>query len=484
MIQRRREKRTLDALEDLVNHLGGVREERKAIITISDGWLLFRPNPNLQRRLNCQVPGKPEIYIDPATGKLTTKDNFSDPIPTTLYECERDRMRLAQLDHDERFRRLLDLANRANASFYTIDPRGLPVFDTPMGPGPLLAPSADSSQLRARTATLRTLAEATDGIAVVNNNDIDAGIRRIVDDLSSYYLLGYYSTNQKLDGRFRSIKVRVRRPAVEVRARRGYRAPTAEEVAAARRAPVDPVTPDATIATKAIDALSALRPDAQLRAYTAAVPRTPGPGKVMWVVGEIDSALARSPEWRTGGEAEANVVGPDGAAVTSAKVAVASGARSFLLRIPIDTEPLQGDYIVRLRVRSSNRGSLPIGEVMHVPLAETQGSRQALVFRRGPSTGTRFEPTADLRFRRTERIRVEVPLPEDGAKPGGRLLNKLGVAMELPVVVATRQDPSGPAWISGELALAPLAPGDYAIELGFADGSTQRKAIAPFRLVP
>ena len=63
----------------------------------------------------------------------------------------------------------------------------------------------------------------------MDNNNIELGVKRIVDDVSSYYLLGYYSTNAKLDGRFRSIKVRVKRSGVDVRARRGYKAPTEEE---------------------------------------------------------------------------------------------------------------------------------------------------------------------------------------------------------------------------------------------------------------
>ncbi len=53
MIQRRREKRVLDGLADLSRHLGGLRDERKAVIAISNGWLLFRPNPSLAR--HCAV---------------------------------------------------------------------------------------------------------------------------------------------------------------------------------------------------------------------------------------------------------------------------------------------------------------------------------------------------------------------------------------------------------------------------------------------
>ena len=57
------------------------------------------------------------------------------------------------------------------------------------------------------------LAENTDGIALVNSNDLDKQMRRLAADLTSYYLIGYSSTNAKLDGGFRTIRVRVSRPA-------------------------------------------------------------------------------------------------------------------------------------------------------------------------------------------------------------------------------------------------------------------------------
>src|SRR5262249_12570954 len=73
MILRRREKQTLDALEDLVRFLGGVREERKAIIAITDGWRLYEPNAALARPIDGQPPLGPTIGINPGTGTLTAR---------------------------------------------------------------------------------------------------------------------------------------------------------------------------------------------------------------------------------------------------------------------------------------------------------------------------------------------------------------------------------------------------------------------------
>src|SRR5262249_53474713 len=72
MIDRRHEKRALDALEDLVRYLRGAREERKAVLAISNGWLLFRPNQRMMRPLRCHgIPsGTPDAGYDPRTGRL------------------------------------------------------------------------------------------------------------------------------------------------------------------------------------------------------------------------------------------------------------------------------------------------------------------------------------------------------------------------------------------------------------------------------
>ena len=200
MKERRREKLTLDALEDLIEHLGGLREGRKAVLTVTEGWRLFAPNYKL--------PGM----------------NSGANSGGALVECEADRMALASLDHTQRLRDLTDLANRDNLTFYPVYARGLVPFDAPIaGSDPPPSIRQDGINLRERQDGLKFLADYTDGTWVVNTNNIDGALQRIVADLSSYYLLGYYSTNSKLDGRFRNITVRVKRPVVRVRARRGDR---------------------------------------------------------------------------------------------------------------------------------------------------------------------------------------------------------------------------------------------------------------------
>ena len=93
----------------------------------------------------------------------------------TKNECDTDRMRLASMDNKRFFLDLMEDANYANASFYPLDPGGLPAWDNPIGPDPPPPPTVDHAMLRQRIEVMRTLAGNTDGIAVVNSNDLDLG---------------------------------------------------------------------------------------------------------------------------------------------------------------------------------------------------------------------------------------------------------------------------------------------------------------------
>lgn len=177
----------LGTVKNVADYLNGVRGRRKAVVLFSEG-------------------------ID-----YDITNVFENRDATTIIDETRD---------------AVGAATRAGVSFYTIDPRGLytlgdetmeltPVEDTSLG----LDSRGLQSELLLSQDSLRTLAEETGGVASINANDFRQAFDRIVRDNSSYYVLGYYPTNDRRDGRFRRIEVRLNRPGLEVRARKGYQAP-------------------------------------------------------------------------------------------------------------------------------------------------------------------------------------------------------------------------------------------------------------------
>ncbi len=496
MIERRKEKMTIEALHDLVAYLRGVREERKAILAITDGWLLYRPNTALARPLSCSgtPTGLPPVTIDPRSGRLTTKDAPGD----AGLECEADRMQLSQIDNDREFRSLLDEANHANASFYPIDPRGLAVFDTPImrqdvpgPPPPEVSLRTDQAMLTARITSLRTIAEATDGLAVVGNNDLAKGLRRVVDDLSSYYLLGYYSTG-KLDGKFHSITVRVKRPGVQVRARRGYLAATpAAAAATAARAGANgrgtaagsevsaAGAAEAHAVEAAISPLAGYGRDVPMRLQAAAGWK---PGDLasasLWIVGELGGAAVVGDAWNDGYDITATLTTPQDATVATGQLTVGRNVRVFRLALTASKPIAAGEYVLRVGARAG-AASIPARDTMKIEIPDAPAATGAIVLRRGQTTGNKEVPTANLRFRRNEQIRIEIPTPSSDPLTA-RLLDRTGKALAVPVTTAVRDDADGSRWRTAQLALAPLAPGDYVIEIA----SGNQRMLSGFRIVP
>jgi VWFA-related protein len=123
-------------------------------------------------------------------------------------------------------------ATRANVSFYAVDPRGLSgvedagdISSLPDDPSLGLGVGSLQREMQMAQDSLRTLASETGGFAALNSNDFSGSFGRIIQDNSSYYVLGYYSNDAKRDGQFRSVSVRVRNPGLEARSRKGYVAP-------------------------------------------------------------------------------------------------------------------------------------------------------------------------------------------------------------------------------------------------------------------
>jgi len=135
-------------------------------------------------------------------------------------------------DNQVELRAATTAAVRANVALYPVDTRGLQA----------VVPGGDASRASARGVgafsgrgvsqqfdrlfasqdTLQTLAADTGGRAFTDTNDFGEAFTQVQRDTSSYYLLGYSSTNSVKDGRFRRISVRVKRPDLRVDHRAGY----------------------------------------------------------------------------------------------------------------------------------------------------------------------------------------------------------------------------------------------------------------------
>jgi VWFA-related protein len=193
----------------MVSSLDQVQNRRKAVIFISTGYN-FDPFAESRKGAD-RIQG----------GRFAEPTRF-------LIDQENPYFRLSGLRADADLyaymRELTLTANRVNATLFTIDPRGLAgIVDA----GQALDQSEWRTHLQKTQSSLRYLAEETGGMAVVNDNDFAAALKRIDAETSDYYVIGYSSTNADPARRVRQIEVKVNRPDVSVSARRAYSLKTA-----------------------------------------------------------------------------------------------------------------------------------------------------------------------------------------------------------------------------------------------------------------
>lgn len=190
----------------ILGDLENIANKRKAVVYVSTGY-----------------------DFDPFAEGRASKDHiqggrFSDPL-RFLQQGKEDNpyFRLgsvtADIDLHNLMHELTLSANRANATIYTVDPRGLAgVVDA----GQYVDQSEWRTYLQNTQSTLRYIAEETGGFAIVNTNDFASEFKRIDTETSDYYVIGFYSTNQDPTKRTRELEVKVDRPNVSVASRRAY----------------------------------------------------------------------------------------------------------------------------------------------------------------------------------------------------------------------------------------------------------------------
>ena len=181
---------------DIMRNLEQVQHRRKAFIYVSNGYD-FAPFEKSHARAEAERRGG------------TSADSLFTRQGGQFSEADLA-MELAELTR---------AANRANATIYTIDPRGLVGM-------PDMSQNIDMVEwqdyVTTSQNTLRVLAEETGGFATVNRNDLVQALKRIDQETSDYYVIGYYSSNPDQTKRRRAIEVKVNRPGAEVQHRTEY----------------------------------------------------------------------------------------------------------------------------------------------------------------------------------------------------------------------------------------------------------------------
>jgi len=482
-VERIRNEVVMGALRGLSVRLGSLREGRKSVIFVSEGFTAILP-PQMRR----QDASQPENPIDARrAGGLQ-----DSPVEETAAW-------FGQSDVNMRMRDVYQMANRNNTSIYSLDPRGLAVFEFGLDDSAATPTFAtDRRVLNMTQDTLRSLSEETDGRAIVNRNTLLEGLNQMVKDSSYYYLLGY-SSKAPTDGKFHDIKVRIKRRGVEARSRRGYWAATAQDMQRA-------AAPAKEFAKPVLSALSTLSSAAQSRSYVRTWVGTEkganGKTKVtlVWEPAPVPAGARRD---APGGLAvlaatekgdlvyrgRSSVPGTPGTG-SAGTAPLPAGAGAGAQRLTFDAPP--GKLELRLTVEGANGAGTLDREDKTIEVPDLTAPQVAISTPRVFRARTAREvaaltadgaatPVIGREFSRAERLIVRFDVYAAGTdqpKASATLLNRSGEKMaDLPVM---------PAAAGGthafELGLNTIPAGEYLIQIDAAGASGKASEVLAIRI--
>lgn len=456
---------TFTALRGICTKLGSLREGRKSLILISEGYNSMLP-PQMRSNLPGAMAGAGDITRDPFAA-----DN--NPLE--------DRARFsADLDMSREMQDVWDACNRNNTSIYAVDPRGLAVgaFDITAN----ISIKTSQQFLSQSLDTLRDLAGNTDGRAIVNRNDLAEGMKQIVRDSSAYYLVGYTS-QAATDGKFHELRVRVRRPGLQVRARKGFWAFTDEEV---KRAVAGPKPGPPAEVTKALTAIAPLTNRRYIRSWFGSDRGPDGAGRMTF----LWEPLPPTPGVKRDEPRRVTVLATSasGDVIYRGRVPAELAAPGNGGIIRFDVPP--GKIDVRMTIEGDGTGTLDT-ETRELTIPDPGApdvvlSTPRIWFARNAreftalTSGTPPAPSATREFRRIDRLLVRIDAYAPANAPTtvtATLLNQQGTKMSDIAVTADGQTHSI------DLPLASYAAGQYLIEItANSEGHKPVTELVAFRL--
>jgi VWFA-related protein len=461
-VERIRNQVVMGALRALATRLGSLREGRKAIIYVGEGLGVLLPAS--MRLANSQVPIPQTARPDGPFEETVSFFSYSD-----LMNQMRD---------------VYDAANRNNAAVYTLDPRGLATNEFHIDDTGV-SPDADRRILQQTQDGLRALAEETDGRAIVGRNDLARAMQQIIRDSSAYYLLGYNSAAAPADGKFHEIKVklsdRAKSRGLQVRARKGYIAPTAEDVKRSMAPPTPTVPQPVQNALASIVQPSAVSGRA-VRSWIGMSRGDNGKTRVtfVWEPMPVSPGLKRE----QAGRVSLLVANETGDVVYRGKVTPA-GPSTQAASVSFDAPP--GKLEVRMSVEAEAGGVLD-NEQRNITVPNLSSASSVLstprVFRvRTPREAQALAkdaaavPMVARDFSRTERVIIRFDVYGD-ASVTAALLNTTGKKMaDVPVTAASA---GGTHQI--DMPLASLAAGEYVIEVTVKGSAGETKELVAFKV--
>ncbi len=394
-VERLRHEVTISAIKAAAVHLGAIRESRKDIIVVSEG---FR--------------GENDVMLD-----------------------------------------LIRAANSSNAAIHIVEPRGLMV----------------GAQ---RAMWMDSVASETGG-RTYRYNDMHRAMQAVVAASRAYYLLGYSPTNGARDGKYRRIKVRLKRGGVEVKARAGYWAPSLAEMERSANGAADAVVPPSVERSFADLTPTISRRGADVW-FGTTVAGGQFTGRVTWAprpgTPAADAVADVTVEART-------VEGP----VFSGSVDRVDGSgfsvRPGSLQLTISFRNSAGDVLDR-EVRRLTIPD-PAGTPLGLTTPAVFRARAPLEWRslRGATAPV---PTALRDFARGDRLLVRVDAfgaAAGAAQATARLVNRRGVD-GAPIPVAARGD----GRFEIDLPLANIARGEWLLAIDAASGDDRAQVMLPFRI--